>query len=391
MKLISAQIKNYNNVVNSKEFEIENVTCLAGRNIEGKTNTLKALTKLNPADPLDGNFFDLRLPGEQLGDLNDRPENVLQTRWLLLQEDIKAMEKYLGRNCLTEEVVTIRKGYKNDLQWDVPINFDRYRSDSPAEVSGRDFKVRFFESGRISNLLHSLQQTPGSAQPEKLVITDYQINRSRAKATGREILEKRLPRFVYSAVYDIIASDASLLNLVKKRETGSYTTGEKILLEWFALAGTSPELMLASGDLEPVVARLNQLAENFCRKICQYWPHYNQLAFDIAFTPVVPAGSGSHSVDQQFRIRVRNRRTGSPESIDESRSGFLWFFSFLIRYGKAAGCFNENLVLVLDEPGLTEGSKAQAALLTYFSRELTPRHQLVYATHLPAMVDSTLF
>ena len=66
MKLISAQIRNYSNVVNTKEFEIENVTCLAGRNVEGKTDTLRALTRLHPADPLDGNFFDLRQPDERL-------------------------------------------------------------------------------------------------------------------------------------------------------------------------------------------------------------------------------------------------------------------------------------------------------------------------------------
>ena len=136
MKLISAQIKNYSNVVNTKEFEVENVTCLAGKNIEGKTNTLRALSRLNPADPLDGNFFDLRRSGDRLGDLNDRPENILETRWILMQEDIKMIEKYLGRRCLTSEVVTIRKGYKNELQWDIPINFDFYRQDSPVEVSG---------------------------------------------------------------------------------------------------------------------------------------------------------------------------------------------------------------------------------------------------------------
>jgi hypothetical protein len=391
MKLVSAQIRNYGNVVNSKEFEIENVTCLTGRNIEGKTNTLKALTKLNPADPLDGNFFDQRMPGGQLGELNDRPENILQTRWHLMQEDIRAVEKYLGRQCLTSEITTLRKGYKNELQWDLPIDFDRYRSESPADVSGRDYTARFFEPGDPSRLNGGPRLPAAKLQPEKLVLTDYQINRSRARMTGKDILERRLPRFLYAAVYDIIASDASMLALVRKKETDSCTTGEKILLEWLALAGTSPEQLLASGDIEGVTARLNEQAENFCRKIFQYWPHYSQLQFDISFRPVVPAETATHSVDQQFRIRVKNRRSGLPESIDSSRSGFLWFFSFLIRYHKAACAYSENLILVLDEPGLTEAARPQAALLTYFSRELTPRHQLIYSTHLPAMIDPTLF
>ena len=154
---------------------------------------------------------------------------------------------------------------------------------------------------------------------------------------------------------------------------------------------TSPEAMLSSGDMETIAGRMNHLADSLCRKITQYWPHYADLAFDFSFIPVVPKESGKHSVDQHLRIRVKSRRTGLKESIDESRSGFLWFFSFLVRYNKAIGSYGNNMVLVLDEPGLTESNRAQAALLTYFSRELTPKHQLIYSTHLSAMIDPTLF
>ena len=51
----------------------------------------------------------------------------------------------------------------------------------------------------------------------------------------------------------------------------------------------------------------------------------------------------------------------------------------------------ENLLLLLDEPGLSLHAKAQADLLRYFEEELIPHHQLIYTTHSPFMVDPMHF
>jgi hypothetical protein len=45
-----------------------------------------------------------------------------------------------------------------------------------------------------------------------------------------------------------------------------------------------------------------------------------------------------------------------------------------------------NLILLLDEPGLTLHGKAQADLLRYFAEKLAPKHQVIYTTHSPFMV-----
>ena len=74
-----------------------------------------------------------------------------------------------------------------------------------------------------------------------------------------------------------------------------------------------------------------------------------------------------------------------------SRSrGFVWFFSFLAWYSQLRKK-DENIILLLDEPGLSLHAKAQADLLRYFEEELKPHHQLIYTTHSPFMVDSTRF
>jgi predicted ATP-dependent endonuclease of OLD family len=70
--------------------------------------------------------------------------------------------------------------------------------------------------------------------------------------------------------------------------------------------------------------------------------------------------------------------------------GFVWFFSFLAWYSqlKRKG---ENIILLLDEPGLSLHAKAQADLLGYFKKELQPHHQVIYSTHSPFLVDPTRF
>lgn len=67
-------------------------------------------------------------------------------------------------------------------------------------------------------------------------------------------------------------------------------------------------------------------------------------------------------------------------------SGFIWFFSFL--FGLAKYKKKENLIILLDEPGLNLHAEAQFDLLKYIDKELLTRYQVVYTTHSRFMVES---
>ena len=73
-----------------------------------------------------------------------------------------------------------------------------------------------------------------------------------------------------------------------------------------------------------------------------------------------------------------------------SRSrGFIWFFSFLAWYEDVKRQ-KQNVILLLDEPGLSLHGRAQGDLLSYFDEELS-QHQLIYSTHSPFMIDPRKF
>ena len=87
-----------------------------------------------------------------------------------------------------------------------------------------------------------------------------------------------------------------------------------------------------------------------------------------------------------FSTRIENTRHDSSVSFDDRSAGFVWFFSFLIWFNYLQKV-EDNLVILLDEPGLTLHAKAQGDLIRYFKEKIIPKFQLVYTTHSPFMLD----
>ncbi len=136
--------------------------------------------------------------------------------------------------------------------------------------------------------------------------------------------------------------------------------------------------------------RLEGAGNHLTRQIVRYWSQNKHL---------------------QLRFDVRQARRDDPEGMREgtnlwsevydskhmvttelgSRSrGFVWFFSFLSWYGDVQR-EKQNVVILLDEPGLSLHPRAQEDLLRYFESEVKGHHQLIYSTHSPFMVDAKRF
>ncbi|MGA9671093.1 MAG: AAA family ATPase, partial [Terracidiphilus sp.] len=70
--------------------------------------------------------------------------------------------------------------------------------------------------------------------------------------------------------------------------------------------------------------------------------------------------------------------------------GFVWFFSFIAWFSQLQKR-GEQVILLLDEPGLELHGTAQGDLLRYIDEELKPQHQVIYTTHSPFLVEPTRF
>ncbi|WP_220449435.1 ATP-dependent nuclease [Nonomuraea longispora] len=72
---------------------------------------------------------------------------------------------------------------------------------------------------------------------------------------------------------------------------------------------------------------------------------------------------------------------------DERSRGFVWFFSFLAYFTDLENTNDGNLILLLDEPGLSLHGRAQEDLLRLIDERLAPEHQVIFTTRSPFMVD----
>ena len=85
--------------------------------------------------------------------------------------------------------------------------------------------------------------------------------------------------------------------------------------------------------------------------------------------------------------RIKAERHGVEVPFSERSAGFIWFFSFLIKFAQVKKDEDRPIFLLLDEPGLSLHGKAQADLLRYFEEKLAPDHQIIYSSHSPFMVQ----
>ena len=133
MKLKKVQIENFKCIEDSQEFEIDQVTCLMGKNEAGKTAILEALYKLNPVEEEKADFDELEYPRRYVTTYRQRskktPANVITSKWEIELEDLEFLNNLLGNNIIKDPEAIITKGYDNELLWTVKIDEKQYIKD----------------------------------------------------------------------------------------------------------------------------------------------------------------------------------------------------------------------------------------------------------------------
>src|SRR6266508_1879305 len=124
---------------------------------------------------------------------------------------------------------------------------------------------------------------------------------------------------------------------------------------------------------------LEVAAERIGAEVLRYWSQGPDLEveLDVDFRPKGPGGEPGPFLD----IRIRDQRHRVTMNFGERSEGFVWFFSFVAAFSEVRE--TDQLVVLLDEPGLGLHAAAQADLLRYIGERLAPRHQVIYTTHSP--------
>lgn len=398
MKLTNARITNFRSIEDSGEFKTPHTTCLVGKNESGKTATLLALASLNP-HPATPFVLDRErdYPRRYLMDYDARHENgeatVLRTVWDLEEPEKKAIEAAYGKGVLNDNSATVVRKYGDSAPiWTLPLNnqlvvsnaMQRVRLDAPE-------RAPLNHAADLDELLGALLDRP-NLTPKQQQLADRLDSADPGGAYGIDrLLNSFLPKFMYFSTYDRMAGEVRLEHLrplENDSEDRNIDIGNRLFHEFMQYAGVSLSQILDAPTFESFRARLQGASRRITDQVLEYWHQNQHIEVRITVDSGKPDDPPPFNDGTITRARIYNQLHGVDVPFSERSAGFIWFFSFLIKFAQLQ---DEDVptILLLDEPGLTLHGKAQADLLRFFDERLSPKHQLFYTTHSPFMVDPT--
>ena len=403
MKLKTVQIREFQSIQDSTEFEIGDVTCLVGKNEAGKTALLRALYRLNPIHEPDGNF-DVTddYPRGTVEDYRDavaagerEPAIVVTATYALEHQDVAEVEKEFGPRCLKDDcpTVTLSKGYSNERTFDGLAVDKRAALEHVIRDAGLPAQLadQLLGFDDIDEILETLAQAEQTEASQRLAPTLQNIGEDGvAGVVYRRILEPLLPRFLYFDEYYQMKGQDNLDALKGRFESGSLEGSDHPLLGLVELAGLDLDQLVNPGRTEALFSRLEAAGNTLSQRVLRHWSQNQHLKMRLDIRSAQPDDPPGMTAGMNVWARVEDTRQSVTTSLGSRSRGFVWFFSFLSWYSQLRRR-GENLILLLDEPGLSLHARGQADLLRYFEQELKPHHQVLYTTHSPFMVDPMHF
>ena len=403
MKLIRVHIKEFQSIQDSTEFDIGDVTCLVGKNEAGKTALLKALYHLNPISESDGDF-DVTddYPRGTVEDYKDalekearEPAEVVLATYELEPEDVAAVEERFGPQCLKDEhpTVTVSKGYSNECVYS-GLSTDGQgtlkhligSADLPAQLASELSAL-----GTVGEMLEKLSDAEQTEATQNLTSELENIAEDGlSPAVFNQVLDERLPKYLYFDEYYQIKGQDNLDSLQERIAQGTLQESDYPLIGLIELAGLDLAQLTQSGRTEALFSKLEAAANSLSQRVLRHWSQNQHLRMRFDIHSGQPEDPPGMTDGVNIWGRVEDTRQFVTTSLGSRSRGFVWFFSFLAWYSQLR-TKDENLILLLDEPGLSLHAKAQGDLLRYFENELKPYHQVIYTTHSPFMVDPLHF
>lgn len=395
MRLIRAHVQNYRSVEDSTEFRIDGgTTCLVGKNESGKTALLTALYRLNPIVPSDAAFDRQRdYPRRYLADYEDRHRNaeavIIRTWWTLDESELGKARALLGRDAIVSHELVVDKGYNNQVTWSVPAN-ERAVVDHLISTSNLsdDDKATVDAVGTVAALRAALVAPSSGSQPacaELAARIDREFPDGSISKAVQQVLA--LPRFMLFSQYQRLQGQVSLEEIHAAKNAAKLTDDDQVFLALCELAGTTVEKVSDINTFEALISRFEAASNKLTNEIFAYWSQNRFLSVQFRLDYGQPGDPAPLNSGRVFRTRIDNKLHQVTVPFDERSAGFVWFFSFLALFSQVRKR-HPDVILLLDEPGLTLHAKAQADLLRYFDEKLAPHHQVIYTTHSPFMVPS---
>jgi energy-coupling factor transporter ATP-binding protein EcfA2 len=394
MLLKKAQITNFRSAEDSGEFSLDQVTCLVGKNEAGKSAILLALGALNPhpSTPL---AFDKErdYPRRHLTAYEARHKDgeaiVVTTTWELEAPELAALHNALGQGALKSSTVKITRRYNGTPTWTIPLDNQKIIEILIKKHGFEETQLPALQAAKdAADLASKISTIPSLTPPQQEFVTWLNGQKTFA-ASAHAILAPFFPAFMYFSNYDRMEGAVQIEQLLTLKSNGQLNNddykGHRLFMEFFEYAGAPIEQIDAVTTFETFNAKLQGASNNITDQILEYWTQNPDLSVNVTIDPGRTGDVAPLNTGKVARARIYNNLHRVDTPFSERSAGFVWFFSFLIKFAQVKA-LGKPVILLLDEPGLTLHGKAQADLLRYFDEKLAPHHQIIYSTHSPFMV-----
>ncbi len=393
MKLRRARVQNFRSVEDSGEFTLdEHTTCLVGKNEAGKTALLTALYRLQPIFDVDSNFDRQKdYPRRYLADYDERHKGkdpkVVTTWWELEPSDKEKVTKAVGAGALSDNEIEVSKGYDNTTYWNVKINEEAIVQHFISSSALHDEEKTHVGAVKTIAELKAKVTTIPEASPRRDELIK-KIDATAPEASAWKAVTKllELPKFLFFSQYQRMQGQVSLEQIQQKKANNTLDGNDQVFVALCDMASVTIEQVAAIKEFESLVARFEGASNKISAEIFRYWSQNKFLKVQFRLDPAQSGDTVPYNSGNIFRTRIYNQLHEVTVPFDDRSTGFVWFFSFLSLFSQVKKRTPGQLLLLLDEPGLSLHGKAQADLLRYFKEKLAPHHQLIYTTHSPFMV-----
>lgn len=283
MRLISFHVKTFRNVLDSTEVEVEvdDVTCLVGKNEAGKSAILQALHALNPANAVEPLTLLEEYPRwlkkehEVTGEIEDAVP--ITATFELTEDEVAAFTERFGAKVLTSPQFTVSRTYARPTvrQVNASIDYEAFVSAFVGSLPERVQKAlgsKFTNSDELIAALKKLVDESGSDDTDAAAVaTDAGEALQRLwRITGTEnrglksavdaALREALPRTFYFSTYSQLVGRYNLADVIEAVPEGSEDDSVQAAADFLRIARAVPESMedadyeQSNSELEPLVA-----------------------------------------------------------------------------------------------------------------------------------------
>ena len=393
MRLKWARVRNCKSIDDSGVVEFEpDVTCLVGKNESGKTAFLEALYRLHPVTPtVESNFDGLRdYPRSRWSkDQRQVPQiQPIEAAFELEASEIKKLEEQFGAGVFRKAEVILAKSYGNAASW----AFDLDEAAAVRHIIATE-SLDPSLAQECTTLEHLSQKLAASEPGSAAATVAQRLNAPDLKTRLSIALEPLTPRFLYFDEYSQLPGRFSVAYVQGTAEP-QLDAKHRTALSLLRLAGVGAT-DFPHDRYEARRAALEAAAATITGEVFEFWTQNKNLVVqvDLDFapskTPPPPQPSPpppSPDTPPFLDVRIFNPKHSVSINFSQRSSGFVWFFSFLVAFSEFRDT-TQPLVLLLDEPGLGLHAAAQGDLLRLIDERLADRHQVIYTTHSPFMIN----